>query len=335
MNFSGIYGHDIQRGRLETLFRRGTVPQTMLFTGMTGTGKFRVAERFLMAFFCEGKPAPCLDCAPCRQVQKDIHPDFIAVRPNERGIIPVGSEEKKERGSVRWLIERLSMKPVSGATAVIVDGIDRVTEEGQNALLKTIEEPAHTTKMILIAEAKSRVLPTIVSRSIEIPFNPLPDGHVLKILEAANIDPDIRRLSAFFAGGSASRAFQLSDVAFREKLFALCADISGALNRRQAPLIPGDLPGKLVSPDVLLDLMLVIYSKLLQSGLRGEELPGELPRELLVEDIDLEARLIKILLALKRGQSHNLNFRIALKGLLYSLYFEGERAHQGPLVFDI
>jgi hypothetical protein len=335
MNFSGIFGHDIQRGRLETLFKRGTVPQTMLFTGLTGTGKFRIAERFLMAFFCEGTPSPCMACVHCRQVLKDIHPDFIVVRPNERGIIPVGSEEKKERGSVRGLIERLSMKPVSGATAVIVDGIDRVTEEGQNALLKTIEEPAHTTRMILISEAKSRVLSTIVSRSIEITFNPLTDAQVENILEAGTIEPEMQRLAAFFAGGSASRAFLLSDGVFRGKLFALCADISGALNRRQAPLLPGDLPGKIVSADVLLDLLLVVYSKLLRCGLRGADLPPDLPRELIVEDPDLAARLIKILLALKRGQSHNLNFRIALKGLLYSLYFEGERTDQGPFVFDI
>ncbi len=335
MNFAGIHGHAAARARLDKLAGHERIPQTMLFTGTSGTGKRLVAERFLSALFCTGAARPCLACEHCRQVIKEIHPDFITIRPNEKGTIPIGSDEKREPGSVRWLIERLSRKTVSGATAVIIDGIDRVTDEGQNALLKTIEEPSLSTCIIMIAEGKSRVLPTIVSRSIEIPFTPLSTEEVLLVLHERGESVSEPAVAAFLAGGSAGRAMMLADTQFREKLFRLCGDISTALNMNEMPILPADLPGKLVSTSTLLDIMINVYGSLLHAEIAGEVIPQGLPDSMRMKDHDRARVLIKILLALKQGQSHNLNFRIALKGLLYSLYFGGEMRGPGPLSFNI
>jgi hypothetical protein len=335
LNYSGIHGHAAQRARLDILAGQRRIPQTMLFTGTGGTGKRLVAERFLSALFCSSESKPCLDCEHCRQISKEIHPDFITIRPNEKGTIPIGSDEKKEPGSVRWLIERLSRKTISGATAVIIDGIDRVTEEGQNALLKTIEEPSLSTFIVMIAEGKSRILPTIVSRSIEIPFTPLSDDEVLLVLNEHGESVSEPALAAFLAGGSAGRAMMLAGASFREKLFKLCGEISTALNMNEMPLLPADLPGKVLPADRLIDIMINVYGGLLHAEITGREMPPGLPAEMCMQDQDRARVLIKILLALKQGQSHNLNFRIALKGLLYSLYLGGEMQDFGPLSFDI
>lgn len=66
---------------------------------------------------------------------------------------------------IRELKEWLSLKPSKGTrkTAVIFEAAE-MTIEAQNSLLKTLEEPPLSTFIILTAQNKQGLLPTIVSR---------------------------------------------------------------------------------------------------------------------------------------------------------------------------
>jgi hypothetical protein len=65
----------------------------------------------------------------------------------------------------RWLLES-SGTPIAGERRVLlVEGVDRASEQAQNALLKALEEPSARQMFVLVAEDIGRVLPTIVSRS--------------------------------------------------------------------------------------------------------------------------------------------------------------------------
>lgn len=77
---------------------------------------------------------------------------------------------------IRNLIKSLSTKSGESdvvSKVVIMHGIEDFGREAQNALLKTLEEPANTTKFILTASNISAVMPTIKSRSTPVAVNPV------------------------------------------------------------------------------------------------------------------------------------------------------------------
>lgn len=83
--------------------------------------------------------------------------DFLEVRPIEKESI--GIDE------VRAVQKFLYQRPAaSGKRMVVLCPADVITDEGQSALLKIIEEPPKDALIILIAHAADNLLPTIASR---------------------------------------------------------------------------------------------------------------------------------------------------------------------------
>jgi DNA polymerase-3 subunit delta' len=90
----------------------------------------------------------------------------------------------------------------------IVDEAELLDAAGQNALLKTLEEPPPGTTLILVTSSEDRLLPTIRSRCQRVAFVPLDDATVdqwLKEQPAGLSEPD-RQWLTVFAAGSLGRA---------------------------------------------------------------------------------------------------------------------------------
>jgi DNA polymerase-3 subunit delta' len=80
----------------------------------------------------------------------------------------IGGPESPYRG-IRDLISELALMPVEGrARVAIVDGADRMNEDAQSALLKTLEEPPTGVVIVLCADQEMRLLPTVRSRCARI-----------------------------------------------------------------------------------------------------------------------------------------------------------------------
>ena len=93
----------------------------------------------------------------------------------------------------------------------IVDEAHLLRHEGQNALLKVLEEPPTTgggTTIILITPREDALLPTIRSRCQRTSFVPLPDDVVDRYLDehATELGPRGRSWLTAFAAGSLGRA---------------------------------------------------------------------------------------------------------------------------------
>lgn len=322
-----IQGHSIERQHLARLRSAGRIPQTLLFAGIAGTGKKLVAREFLASLCClSEETVPCYTCENCVRFFAQTMSDYIELIPNEKGNIPIGDAKDPEPGTVRWLIYRLNQRPVSGRFLVLIDGADSLKTEAQNALLKTIEEPAADTCMILIAPSKYNMLSTIVSRSFEIPFAPLAENELAAALlphktfqDAAEDQPAICAL----AGGSAETALVLCDSDIRHSVFQLCADISASIEDG-VPFLNDFTPlAKTVSCSQLYTVLLNIYHALLREKVVS---PLTLPPQfdqLRLNDIKKIQLVLKIILALIKAESHNVNGRLALKGMLYAAYKTG------------
>src|SRR5919112_389234 len=86
----------------------------------------------------------------------------------------IGARADAEPGTVRRLVTDLALLPVEGGARVaIVEQADRMNEDAQSALLKTLEEPPSGVTIILCAAEEERLLPTIRSRCARVRLGPL------------------------------------------------------------------------------------------------------------------------------------------------------------------
>ena len=316
LNFYGIIGHQREIDSLLRLSGEANIPHAILFTGQRGIGKRLIAERFIGSFICKDSTPPCGVCSLCKQMAARSFPDFIVLERNEKGKISVGNREKLMPGTVRWLIERLSLAPSTDGYSVIIDGVDTISEAGQNALLKTIEEPYSKTNFFLISDSRTGILPTIISRCIEIPFQPLQDDEILSILKIKEAITDRSEFLVSISGGSAEIAVKLHDDNIYNEINNLCGVIS--------KFIRGDNNEILKYPDIefisdnefLLIVLINIYSLMVREDIKNDirTIPGNIRL-----GGDDAVRVVRILLAIKTGLRNNLNVKNILKGFMYSL----------------
>ena len=318
MNTVGIIGHTRQLKFLELLRCNDTIPHTMLFSGKSGIGKKLVARRFIMSLFCAGAEPPCLRCTTCLQAMNMTFPDIIELHPDEKGAISIGNTNRTETGTVRWLIDRLSKKSVTGIYGVIIDGAETISTGGQNALLKTIEEPQAGAHILIISENKSLILPTILSRSMELAFNPLDAGEVKRVLVAEGAGATDSDLISELSGGSVETALILSRENTLSGIAGICGEITSYLLRNQGLRLDMAALQKKISMGQILSILLNAYRSILSSSISGAPLHPFLA-EFSIPDRKKITKLIKILLALRKGLTNNLNIRSALKGMLYSI----------------
>lgn len=315
MNQNGIIGHGKELKYLSSLNKDDGMPHSVLFTGQDGIGKRLIAERFLSSFLCKGVNPPCGECNVCRQVAAGTYPDLIILEKDEKGKIPVGNREKLMPGSVRWLIEKLCMSPGSGSYSVIIDGLDTISDAGQNALLKTIEEPYSRAYIFLIAESRSGILPTILSRCIEIPFQPLSTDDLYKIIQLkGKVTPDTGLFIAI-SGGSAGVALKLHEDNVFSEIKNICSAISGFVSKCNNEMFKYSDIKAVPDHEFLLTLLINIYSFMFRQGFSGGI--SLIPEDIVVNRDDA-LRIVRILLALKKGLGNNLNVKNILKGFMYS-----------------
>ena len=146
---------------------RGPAPHAVLLVGPEGVGKTTLALDLAAGLLCTAEPdaRPCRSCRACRLVEKGGHPDVHRLGPVGPGRqVVIGGPGARYRG-VRELIGELALLPVEGGARVaIIEGADRMNEDAQSALLKTLEEPPAGVVIVLCADQEDRLLPTVRSR---------------------------------------------------------------------------------------------------------------------------------------------------------------------------
>ncbi len=158
------------RARLDALQAQGRMPHGLLLTGVAGAGQAEIATWLAARLLCRAADGqPCGQCADCRLFRAGSHPDFRWV-----GVLP----DKKDIGidQLRVLSEALSMRSYRGGAKVsVVSPADALSTKAHNALLKTLEEPASETYLVLTASRVERMPKTILSRCMRIAM-PLPEA---------------------------------------------------------------------------------------------------------------------------------------------------------------
>jgi DNA polymerase-3 subunit delta' len=153
-----IIGHDWAVAQLQRAFDHQRARHAYLLQGPRAIGKTTLAKAIAMCFNCTGQPRPCGECRACRLIQEGKHPDVQMIEAER-----VGGTLKIDQ--IRDLQKRLAMRPYEGRFRVaILRRFQEAQAAAQNAILKTLEEPAGNVVLILTVEEPSAILPTIYSR---------------------------------------------------------------------------------------------------------------------------------------------------------------------------
>ena len=128
----------------------------LLITGTAGSGKYTLAKTI---------SATLLQDSPKALENK---PNFLLIQ------VPDGHSEISI-DTIRTLRRRLALKNASSGQPrlVLLENADKMSDEAQNALLKTLEEPPADTTFILTASTSKNLLPTIVSRTWALSVQPI------------------------------------------------------------------------------------------------------------------------------------------------------------------
>ena len=168
-----------------------------LFTGPPGSGRSTAARVFAAALQCPD--GGCGTCSACRTSLRGTHADVHLV-------FTEGLSIKVEE--VRHLVLEAAAAPTQGRWRVIViEDADRLTEQANNALLKTLEEPVPHTVWLLCAPSVEDLLPTIRSRSRHVQLvTPAAVAVAAHLVEREGVDPAIAAFAARASQGHIGRA---------------------------------------------------------------------------------------------------------------------------------
>ena len=184
-----------------------SVPHAILISGPASVGKMSLALDLAAGLLCTGATGadrPCRACRTCRMVEHGNHGDLHQLATSGAGMqIKIGDEGNPEPGTVRHLISELVLLPIEGGQRVaIVRDADRMADEAQGALLKTLEEPPPGTTLILCTDDEERMLPTIHSRCARLRLGTVNARDVERLLaERGLADPPTAARLARLTGG--------------------------------------------------------------------------------------------------------------------------------------
>lgn len=158
----------------------GRLHHALLLSGPQGIGKRRLAERVTRALVCTAaSDVPCGTCRSCQLMRAGSHPDSLQVLPEEPGRQIRIAQVRED------LIEFVARTPgIASRKAVLIDPADAMNTATANCLLKSLEEPAPGTFLVLVSDAPVRLLPTIRSRCEQLRLQPPPWTEALAWLQS-------------------------------------------------------------------------------------------------------------------------------------------------------
>jgi DNA polymerase-3 subunit delta' len=150
----------------QLLQRRERFPHALLLYGPEGIGKHELAMQLGKSLLCDSPGndgMACGQCTHCNLLGAGTHPDWypVGLELNDSG--KLSSEIKI--GQIRELCQNLIQTRHSGRYKIaIICPAERMNRNAANSLLKTLEEPAPETLLLLVSSQPSRLPATIRSR---------------------------------------------------------------------------------------------------------------------------------------------------------------------------
>jgi len=249
--------------RFKRLMANGRMGHAYLLVGAQDSGKTQTALGLAQLVNCETQTG-CGECASCRKIASGNHPDVHVIGNDEMDSIKI--EE------IRFLLSRAHLMAYEARTKVfILRNIEMMTLEAANALLKTLEEPAPNTLMILTTSVPEANLDTIKSRCHIIQFFPSSINRIAKLLTDEGLKEQDARFLAFYSEGCLGKSRKLIQQQMVQRKRKILDEM--LLNRNNDNFLK-DLSGDAKETSEALQLLLSFFRDvlLLKSGVPANEL---------------------------------------------------------------
>ena len=185
MGFEALLGNERLKENLTGSLSRGRVSHFYLISGPEGSGKHTLAQLLASAILCQREDKPCGTCSPCRKIMEGNHPDFITVEDPEHKNLPVRL--------VRQYRDDMFIRPNESDYKIYLFP-QEMGIEGQNALLKILEEPPKYGVFILLIDTPEKLLPTVRSRCTELHLTALSPDILQKQLRRDFPNADVQNI---------------------------------------------------------------------------------------------------------------------------------------------
>ena len=202
MGFESFLGNGQVKENLRRSLSNNRISHFYLISGPAGSGKHTLARHLAAAILCAEPDRPCLSCPACRKVMSGVHPDFITVEDPEHKAVAVKI--------VRAYREDIFIRPNEAEHKIYLFP-QELGIEGQNALLKILEEPPSYGVFILLTENPEQLLPTVRSRCTELKLTALPEKELKMALQKQfpDVEPEAIASAMARSGGFLGQARQL------------------------------------------------------------------------------------------------------------------------------
>lgn len=207
-DFKDIVGHSRLKKHLQAAIGQDKISHAYIINGEQGAGKRLVASVFAKTLQCSNPQRvgqeinPCGVCKSCIQAESFNHPDIIWVSHEKYsiGVDDIRSQVNQDIG----------IKPYNSPYKIyIINEAERMTEQAQNAILKTIEEPPSYAVIFLLMNNTSHILPTILSRCVLLDLKAVEEEKVATYLMKKYGVPDYAaKLAAQFSQGNIGKAIR-------------------------------------------------------------------------------------------------------------------------------
>lgn len=203
IDFNKVVGHEQVVQHMQNAISNNKISHAYIINGEKGMGKNLLADLFVQTLQCEkGEINSCGICQSCIQMKDRNQPDVIYLTHEK---VSIGVDDIRDQ-----INHSMGIKPyISKYKIYIIDDANKMTEQAQNALLKTIEEPPSYGIIILLTENADKLLPTILSRCVILNLKPIHTDEIKESLMKEYQVPDYAAsISATFSQGNMGKAIR-------------------------------------------------------------------------------------------------------------------------------
>ncbi len=161
--FPDIIGNIVIKNFIGNDIINGNCSHAYIIEGSEGSGKRTVAKQIAAGLACDNKTSsshrlPCGECDNCHRIFSNISGDVVWITSGDKASI--GIDE------IRNIKKSLYVTPNdSDYRTYIIVNAERMTDQAQNALLLTLEEPPSFAVFLLLTEDATKLLETVRSRA--------------------------------------------------------------------------------------------------------------------------------------------------------------------------